>query len=278
LKIVYRIFLKTTTVDADLQVMEDGETVRISAPIDLQRRTILNRVIGTPTGGWKAADHVFLTIPSLGRKHTIQAHPFTIASTAPIPDDFDATLELIIRAQDGFSLDLLHAAAERSSLSVRIDGPYGSGHARNLLVDSDLAIVVAGGSGIAVAWPLVNYLLDRRRTTDTRVATEAELKRQHIVLIWVVHRMAHLSWIPQSDLQLIDDRGAQVIIPQATEEAGRPDLAGIIDGVVVQQRHRKRIGVVGSGPDSMGRAVRNTCAKLVRDGRGVNVTIEKFGW
>jgi hypothetical protein len=40
----------------------------------------------------------------------------------------------------------------------------------------------------------------------------------------------------------------------------------------------KRIGVVGSGPDSMGRTVRNTCAEMLRDGWNVGVLIEKFGW
>ena len=48
---------------------------------------------------------------------------------------------------------------ERTSLTARTDGPYGSHHARSLFQDSDLAILVAGGGGIAVAWPLVNFLL-----------------------------------------------------------------------------------------------------------------------
>ena len=43
-------------------------------------------------------------------------------------------------------------------------------------------------------------------------------------------------------------------------------------------RKGKKIRVVASGPDSMGRLVRNTFAGLVRDGRDVDVAIEKFGW
>lgn len=276
---VYRILLKTTSVISDAQIMDDGETVRLSSNFDLQRKGTLNRLIGTTTGGWQAADHIFLTIPSLGRKHILQAHPFTIASPAPTSDTDNARLKLLIRAQDGFSLDLLQTvAAGQDSLKLRIDGPYGSGHARTLLADADLSIVVAGGSGIAVAWPLIHYLVDRRRSTDTKVASESELRRQHIVLIWIVHRGLHISWIGRPALQEIDDKGVDVIIPQATEEVGRPDLEEIIDGIVLKAGNRKRIGVVGSGPDSMGRSVRNTCARLVRNGRDVDVAIEKFGW
>jgi len=40
----------------------------------------------------------------------------------------------------------------------------------------------------------------------------------------------------------------------------------------------KKMRVVASGPDSMGRLVRNTCSGMVREGRNVDVTIEKFGW
>jgi hypothetical protein len=40
----------------------------------------------------------------------------------------------------------------------------------------------------------------------------------------------------------------------------------------------KSIAVVSSGLDSMGRAVRNTCVELVRDGWNIGITIEKFVW
>jgi NAD(P)H-flavin reductase len=71
---------------------------------------------------------------------------------------------------------------ERTSLIIRIDGPYGSYHAQSLLEDFDLAMLVAGGSGIAVAWPLVNFLLEQDFL-------------QKIILIWIVHRSSHLTWI-----------------------------------------------------------------------------------
>lgn len=70
----------------------------------------------------------------------------------------------------------------------------------------------------------------------------------------------------------------QVIVPTATEEVGRPDLHALMTSLVTEESAGKRVAVVGSGPDSMGRTVRNTCAGMVRDGWDVGVTIEKFGW
>ena len=70
------------------------------------------------------------------------------------------------------------------------------------------------------------------------------------------------------------------IIPRATEEIGRPDLKRMISDLVDLHagQRGKKTSVVASGPDSMGRLVRNTCAGLVRDGKDVDVAIEKFGW
>jgi hypothetical protein len=130
----------------------------------------------------------------------------------------------------------------------------------------DLAIVIAGGSGIAVAWPLVNFLLQESSSpaSNTETASIASKPRQAIVLILVIHEAAHLSWIGWPALHELEGQGVQVIVPGATEELGRPDLASMITGLVAKAGYGKRIGVVGSGPDIMGRSLRNTCAKMVR--------------
>jgi hypothetical protein len=46
-------------------------------------------------------------------------------------------------------------------------------------------------------------------------------------------------------------------VPAATEEVGRPDLRGLIKSLVAKEGGGNCIAVVGSGPDSMGRTVRN---------------------
>jgi NAD(P)H-flavin reductase len=278
-RMVYRIGFKSTTIGAYTKILEDEDTVRLTSAIFIQPRSRWTPLFGgSILSGWKATDHIFLSVPSLSSKHFVQAHPFTIASKGPLPGDDEGRLELLIRAQDGFSRDLLNAARLHKHLNIRIDGPYRSSHARTMLEDSDVAIVIAGGSGIAVGFPLIHYLLDISRSTDTEIAPTYLLQRQKIVLIWVIHEEAHLSWVGRPALADAENRGVEIIIPQATEEIGRPDLRGMIYKIVEKFGNGKRTRVVASGPGSMGRAVRNTCAGLVRDGRNVNVAIEKFGW
>jgi NAD(P)H-flavin reductase len=278
-RLVYRIGLKSTTGPAEVAVMEDGDTVKLSTMIGLHPKTFLDNILARNIRtGWEATDHVFVTIPSLSRKHIVQAHPFTIMSSAPVRGATDAKLELLIRAQGGFSADLLRQATRRNVLMIRIDGPYGSSHARNLLLQSEVAILIAGGSGIAVCWPLIQFVLEHTRSTDTEIASTSEARRQKIYLLWIIHKTSHISWIGRETLQRMDAEGIITIIPQATEEAGRPNIEAQIDSIVERSGDERNISVVGSGPDSMNRSVQNTCARLVRDGRNVAVAIEKFGW
>jgi len=278
-RIIYRGTLKSTTVSAEASVMEDGETVKLSTQI-------IQRPRGSPgrwfarciRDGWQATDHVFISIPSLGGTHVRQAHPFTISSAAPLAEDDQSRLELLIRAQAGFSRDLLDKARHHSEFEMRIDGPYGSSHARSMLEDAELAICVAGGSGIAVVWPLVHHLLDISRSTSTEIVPTSVLRRQKIVLVWVVHKQSHLSWVDQQELIKFANNGVEVIVPPATEDSGRPDLEGMVGELVERYGVERKVGVVASGPDSMGRGVRNTCARLVREGVDIDVTVEKFGW
>lgn len=283
-RLVYRLGFKSTIVVASTILMEDQETVKLSAEIVKRPGGIPSQLVGRSIkNGWQATDHVFITIHSLARKHIIQAHPFTIASRPPQSELDDMRLDLLIRARDGFSLDLLKYAQQHPTISLRVDGPYGSSHARNLLVASDLAILVAGGSGIAVVWPLVHHLLDMSRSTDTEIAPASTLRRQKIVLVWVVHKAVHIEWIGEKALAEVANMGVEIAVPTATEMAGRPDLGGMIRDMVDDWSQGtgklgKKIGVVASGPDGMGRLVRNTCSDLVGEGRNIDVTIEKFGW
>ncbi|PVH88030.1 hypothetical protein DL98DRAFT_509537 [Cadophora sp. DSE1049] len=279
-RIVHRLSMKSMTIEARTKILEDEDTIKISSTIILRPRSGFLGLFGKSIyGGWQATDHIFVTVPSISRKHILQAHPFTIASAAPRPGDEVARMDLIIRAQDGFSRDLLNAARLHKTLKIRIDGPYGSSHAREMLEDSDLALLVAGGSGIAVSWPLIRHLLDINRSSDTE-APAFSLRRQKVVLIWVIHETAHLSWLGREALAEAELLGAEIIIPRATEEIGRPDLKTMICDLVDLHAGQKgkKTSVVASGPDGMGRLVRNTCAGLVRDGRAVDVAIEKFGW
>ena len=159
---IYRIVLKRRTFQAKLEATEDGETVILRAKIPCKLAGPLTKIHGgrDVQQGWLPTQHIFLSVPALAPKHIIQSHPFTIASAAPeAPSTRTQGMKLVIRAQDGFSRDLVEYAGTHTTAEVQVDGPYGSQSAVNLLQDSDLSIIVAGGSGIAVTWPLVCSLL-----------------------------------------------------------------------------------------------------------------------
>ena len=273
-RLIFRLFRKSATLTASAKIMEDGETVKLSTNLPLLKSgaSILS--------GWKATDHIFITVSALGKEHALQAHPFTISSAAPTSTDTSATLELLIRAQSGFSRDLLNYVHRHNSFTLRLDGPYGSLHARRLLSDSSLALVIAGGSGIAVAWPLVTHLIHLSSQSPSSSLEDPPQNKQKIVLIWIIHQDTHISWLSPSSIEYARSNGVEIVIPRPTEEVGRPDLKAMILSVVDKYggEREARTGVVASGPDGMGRLVRNTCARLVGDGKDVGLVIEKFGW
>jgi len=285
-RLMYRIGMKSTTIIADVSVAEDGQTVILSASIPYRAPSLLPKALGHDiTHGWRATDHVFLTCPTLAPKHILQAHPFTILSPSPrslvpslTPGDV-MQLDLLIRAHDGFTSDLLKHALVNRSLKIRLDGPYGGSHARDALEGASQAILVAGGSGIAVVWPLVHFLLSRSPlSSDVEFASKERMQQQRITFIWVVQKASHLSWLSAKEIEEVRSMDVEVIIPPPTEEKGRPDLRGMIVERVGEMEGNGRTSVVASGPDEMGRGVRNACAELVGRGERVGVVVEKFGW
>jgi NAD(P)H-flavin reductase len=278
-RLVYRIAVKKTTIEATVSVMQDDETVKLSAEVTLLPRKGMSKAFGKSIRyGFRAADHVFASIPSLGWKYTFQAHPLVIASPVPAPSADVAQLDFIVRARERFSLDLLNKARKHDRLKVRLDGPYGSSLARGVLADAEIAILVAGGSGIAVAWPLLHYLVELNRSSEAPGAPSFALRTRKVVLVWVVRKRLHVSWIGQAALDEIEHSNVDVIVPEATEDHGRPALESIVGDLVKRYGRGKRTGVVASGPTSLTRDVRNICAGLVWQGRDVHLGIEKFGW
>ncbi|KAJ8063577.1 hypothetical protein OCU04_007446 [Sclerotinia nivalis] len=298
-RLVYRLCAKSIMAEAKVSIFPNNETILLTFHLPKTTSTILSQTLGhSISSGWKATDHIFLTIPSLGLTHALQAHPFTIASPAPHPSTKTSTLTLLIRARSGFSADLLRAAQLKNTLKCRLDGPYGSSHARSLLSDSDLAILIAGGSGIAVTWPIIHHLLaiseENEDTEDGRIVKG----KRRIVMIWIIHKREHLEWVDVGEREDLERRGVEIIIPGATMEVGRPDLEGLmevvvdgVDGRMIkrlnnaniktwkhEKKSKKGIGVVVSGPDGLNRTINNKCAEFVKEGRDLQVTVEKFGW
>jgi len=299
-RLVWRLFLKSATLKADLTVLEDGETVLVSADWDIlyppapgsharswTRKLCQNNILR----GWQPADHVFVSIPKLGRTHALQAHPFTIASAAPSapplptsmspgsdqrpPSTTHAWLNLLIRAHTGFSRDLLYHAHLHKTVNVRLDGPYGSQEVLHMLRACRSNVLVAGGSGIAVILPLAWSLA-------VSTASDGKKQRRRIHLIWIIHSASQRSWVPQDRLDELKQLGVELVLPEPTVAAGRPDVPRYIDELTAPSdlwgAGAEDIGVVVSGPDGLNRSVRNACSAAVRDGRKVRLSVEKFGW
>ncbi|KAH6616503.1 ferric reductase transmembrane component [Boeremia exigua] len=275
-RLVYRLWLKSSTHPATLTVMDDDETVLVSADWAVSSPP---RLAHNMHHGWAANEHIFLTVPALSRKHALQSHPFTIFSAAPPPHQTSpaqpahAWFSLLVRAQadPGFTRRLLEFARTHTHTRIRLDGPYGSPHALAMLRASSTAVLVAGGSGIAVAYPLLYALLQPAR--DDAEATPARKVR----LLWVSHSPAHRLWMPEEKLAELQRWGLDVVIPPPTAEAGRPDVKGVV-GEWVDGETLGRVGVVVSGPEGLVRDVRNMCAAKMWQGRDVEVAVEKFGW
>lgn len=292
-RFVYRMFLKTKTVTGTLEVKDDKATVIVRMNLARpHKQRLVNRFLAANiANGWKPTEHIFLAVPSLSRKHIIQAHPFTIASKAPCADGTSLNLELIIRAQDGFSRDLLHHAQNHATISARLDGPYGSQSAVRMLQTRTLSIIVAGGSGIAVAWPLVHSLLSPPHHDATDPEAPTRRPGTNILFLWIIRDPAHKAWLDANRLADLErSYGVHVLIPPPTVHHGHPDMEHLLRTWIGARTEcfshngdsggggRFRIGVVCSGPDALNRRVRNVCSRLLWQGHDVGIEIEKFGW
>ena len=208
-RVVSRTLFKTQQHIATLELAQDGETVLLYCDIQIKRRWSMGI-----RGGWHAGQHVFLSVPGLGPLHRLQAHPFTIASPAP-PRGKAATrwtLQLTIRAQDGFSRELLEYAKLHQHTKIHLDGPYSSDIVTESVETADRACLVAGGSGIAVTYPFAwlreasncraaDILQDRifyiqgRKSLPDIVRLKGLLDEMRFAHFWVRQDTGHEHWV-----------------------------------------------------------------------------------
>ncbi|EPS40849.1 hypothetical protein H072_5267 [Dactylellina haptotyla CBS 200.50] len=290
-RIVYRAYRKRWTAEATVKVLDES-TVRVTMKnFGGTNRQLTNGSTAARGGNWKwePASHVFLTVPGWSR---FQAHPFTILS-APAGHDLDFDGEagqwegkdtvLVVRKLEGFTAGLFDMADSEMKVNVVVDGPYGSNHARETLRDCQKCIFIAGGSGIAVVWPLMCEVIRR----ETEKAKVRKIKKMKIVLMWLVMEEKHHRWCKE---ELEELERAERAMPRELEvevrkyvtrgpSGFRPDLATEITNIVEDDTGTERkSGVVVCGPDGMVRQVRSTGYDLLWKGRDVEIMAEKFGW
>ena len=174
-RIIVRMMVSPVCVLGTLKVADDRETVLLDCQIEITTSTSWlppTRI----THGWQPGQHAFVTLPSLGLGYRLQTHPFTIASPAP-PAGYIGSwpLQLIIRAKDGFSRDVLDLVLKTRrdvrtnwlseiQVPLKLDGPYGSNDTLEALRMSGRQCLIAGGSGVAVTYPYAWELLVKNST------------------------------------------------------------------------------------------------------------------
>ncbi|KAF5583673.1 ferric-chelate reductase [Fusarium subglutinans] len=119
--------------------------------------------------------HCFLWIPRLG---IFETHPFTIVSND------SSGLELVMKTHKGFTKAVSSFANQhlRTPLWASIDGPYGS---LPDVSNYDKLILIAGGSGAAFTFGVMNRLIIQR---------EKKLAIRSIDFVWAVRRIEQMSW------------------------------------------------------------------------------------
>ncbi len=311
-RILCRLFLSRRKLAAALQLAPDQRTVLVfcDVPIEISK-------IGSSTSicnGWRAGQHVFITIPGLGWRHKLQAHPFSIASPAPPSDKVAGhwPLQLTIRAQQGFSHDLVEFARFHQHCEVWVDGPYGSVDVLEAVHAADRVCFVAGGSGIAVTYPLcwaIQVAEEGDAMASARTMYENGSRRGpkdlHYKELDNTARCAHL-WIRQysssddwiayfphkrsvlddSAFASDDETNIDAVVQLVTskfETSGihslRPDIKSELrEWLETGPQKRQKIVMVVSGPDGLVRDVRNAAALFMLRGYDIEVHVEKFGW
>ena len=115
--------------------------------------------------GWRAGQHMYLALPTLG---PIESHPFTIATLCNDEDQKGAKeMVYIIRARDGFTRrirDFLVGHGGNCRLPIFMHGPYG---APPDITPFSTCVFVAG----AYHRPLIIF-----RYTHTRVSLQVDLE------------------------------------------------------------------------------------------------------
>ncbi|ETS83875.1 hypothetical protein PFICI_05751 [Pestalotiopsis fici W106-1] len=135
--------------------------------------------------------HCFLWIP---RIHLFGNHPFTIVSNGP------SGLELVMKSHEGFTkaVNTFATLYPGRCTWASIDGPYGT------LADTrdyDKLIMIAGGSGAAFTFGLLNRIIDQSKMA----------KVQSIEFIWTIRHIEHMSWFHES-LHHLANSGLPVLI------------------------------------------------------------------
>ncbi|KAK1623560.1 ferric reductase NAD binding domain-containing protein [Colletotrichum phormii] len=181
--------------------------------------------------------HVFLWIP---RVHIYENHPFTIVNNGP------AGLELVMKSHQGFTKAVNNFATcrTRSTAWASVDGPYGVCPDMD---NYDKLIFIAGGSGAAFTFGLINRILGQSERP----------KLQSVEFVWTVRRTEHLKWFSEHLSKLMKMGPAVKVSLFVTNEepisspiATQTDTPYDVESQLLSERGTPSYGAVSSVDDT----------------------------
>jgi hypothetical protein len=150
---------------------------------------LLDISIPLPSGSkekskWKEAQHGYLSLPGNSLLRTLRSNPFTNAS---LPAS-DSRLHFLARALSGRTAQLAKKTSADSTMSVSVEGPYGTSNHSDELLRCGRVLFVAGGVGATFTAPLYRQLL-----SDLSPSPGAA-RRSKVKFVWVVKKKEEVMW------------------------------------------------------------------------------------
>jgi ferredoxin-NADP reductase len=258
---IYRLLVDYRLVVCDVR-LSAGETVLLRIRQNDKRGWFLRRPFA-----WRPGQHVFLTMLTV---RPLESHPFTIASTMAASGHGQGTMDIIVRAREGFSKSLYNSIQQSGVAQLRalVHGPYGTMSVPKNAGDRRRVILIAGGAGIAFTYPLLEHCKQQNAA-----ARSAGLQEPfQVKCLWV---------IPFKDFQDWLDGPVDGMDIWITRQQGRPDIPALLETYLDETTMAGHGGAwIGTcGPDALIRSIRNTVASRHANGHhNLELHIEEFGW
>ncbi|SMR50947.1 unnamed protein product [Zymoseptoria tritici ST99CH_1E4] len=298
-----RFFATKTYHNATIRLLPGTTLLDISIPVPAS---------GKEKSTWQPAQHAYLSLPGYPLLRNIRSNPFTNAS---LPAS-DSRLHFLARVLSGRTARLAAQASTGSSMSVSIEGPYGTSSHADELLRCGRVLFVAGGVGATFVVPLYRQLLG-----DLSPSPGSE-RRQKVKFLWVAKKREEVLWaVEDGGKGFVERLQVYVTGPGMTVDAGAREEAQFViggeereDGIELEERKNlleeqdvdgkdaeglhvssgrpdlrkeveelfshgseERVAVVVCGPKSLARSLRDRVSPYVHKGRDVMFWEESFG-
>ncbi|KAF7763902.1 hypothetical protein Agabi119p4_8439 [Agaricus bisporus var. burnettii] len=140
---------------------------------------------------WRPGQSAYLTLPKISRT-PLEGHPFTI-STIDTNSSQNSELKFLIQVRKGFTKRLYDADETKTIGTILVDGPYST---PPRLVGYDSILLIAGGTGVSFALPLMLDLIER---------SKSGIACRRLSFVWAVRQLEHIAWIEDDLLGALKD-------------------------------------------------------------------------